>query len=210
VILIYCDTVTSRLKYTFNLVFKTISGIEYSFTNDKSEFINSDLPKLNYSKQQFENELFIHAHDMLFEKGISNFLLPTLHFGDETIIFPAQSKSLLSFDVFSAVFYMVSRFEEYLPFKPDEFGRFSPQNSIAFKYNFLDKPVVNIWSGLLLNKIRDCYPDISSAPSRFRFISTIDVDNAYAFLHKGFFRTFGGFAKSFQSRSATWGSILPS
>ena len=40
------------------------------------------------------------------------------------------------FDVFSASFYLVSRYEEYLPYVKDMYERFQAENSLAYKHNF--------------------------------------------------------------------------
>ena len=135
-LLIYCDKISSRLRYTFELVLDNILGIEYSITLDKEEFCNSFLPKLNYSAHPSGDELFIHADDLLFEGGISDHPVNLSNYKEHSIIFPFQGKADLPFDPFAASFYMVSRYEEYLPSERDEFKRYLPQNSIAFKSDF--------------------------------------------------------------------------
>src|SRR5204863_517356 len=41
------------------------------------------------------------------------------------------------FDIFAASFYLLSRYEEYLPHQKDIYGRYAHQNSLAFKENVL-------------------------------------------------------------------------
>jgi hypothetical protein len=43
----------------------------------------------------------------------------------------------IPFDIFSAAFYLLSRYEEYLPHELDEYGRYSHTGSIAYKEDFL-------------------------------------------------------------------------
>src|SRR6185436_12324127 len=49
------------------------------------------------------------------------------------------------FDIFSAVFYLLSRYEEYLPHEKDEYGRYAHENSLAYGQGFLNTPLINIW-----------------------------------------------------------------
>ena len=44
---------------------------------------------------------------------------------------------------------MLSRYEEYLPHIKDEYGRFEAKESLAFKYGFLEIPIVDKWVQIL-------------------------------------------------------------
>ena len=100
------------------------------------------------------------------------------------------------FDVFGASFYLISRYEEYLPHIQDHYNRFTAKESLAFKNGFLERPLINIWLNKLLIIIRNKYPDFTPLKREFKFISTIDIDNAYCYLEKGFLRSLGGFLRS--------------
>ncbi len=41
------------------------------------------------------------------------------------------------FDIFAASFYLLSRYEEYLPHEKDMYGRYAHTNSLAFREHFL-------------------------------------------------------------------------
>jgi len=56
--------------------------------------------------------------------------------------------------------------------------------------------VVNIWANLLAKEIGRKYPQFVIQKKKFKFISTIDIDNAWAYLNKGFWRTSGALVKS--------------
>ena len=90
---------------------------------------------------------------------------------------------------------MVSRYEEYLTFSPDEFGRFKASDSLAFQYKFLQKPVVNIWinifKGLLLKK----FPSLKIKSQTFDAIFTYDIDVAYKFKGRSLGRVIGASLK---------------
>jgi hypothetical protein len=92
---------------------------------------------------------------------------------------------------------LISRYEEYLPHKRDHYNRFIPENSIAFNNDFLQIPLVDHWGELLKERIKEYYPQIKIKRRTYTFLSTIDVDNAYAYKEKGFVRTLGALAHSF-------------
>jgi hypothetical protein len=95
------------------------------------------------------------------------------------------------FDLFAAVFYMISRYEEYLPFEGDRYGRFPAGESLAGKHGFLEMPVVDLWLEDLRGKLKKRFRNLQLAPAAFQFQPTCDIDLPFAFLHRGMFRTLG-------------------
>ena len=61
----------------------------------------------------------------------------------------------------------------------------------------LQKPLVNIWVKSLGIKLKSIYPDLPVKQPKFTFIPTYDIDAAWAYKHKGIYRTVGGFLKDF-------------
>ena len=108
----------------------------------------------------------------------------------------APSPYDLDFDVFSAVFYMITRYEEYLNFEPDSHGRFTAEQSIAAKGEFLEMPVVDLWIQELGEALKKQFPDFRTADTGFSFLPSADIDIPYAFLHKGPLRTFGALLRA--------------
>ena len=109
--------------------------------------------------------------------------------------FENENKADFSYDIFSAVFYFISRYEEWQNFKPDEHGRFEAKSSLLFQNKFHLKPVVDVWIAELAKSLKDFYPAITFPEKTFSVVSTIDVDNLYAYKAKGWARTFGALAK---------------
>ncbi len=180
-LLVYSPKITSRLRYIFNLVFRDVLLINPDFTSNPEEFINYGGHKISYGEFPLKDELFFKSSSFLFENRIQ----------------PASCDyKNLSADFFSLAFFLVSRYEEYLPFKPDSNGRFDPRDSMAFKKNFLQKPTVNIGALKIKEEISKKFPDFIFPDFKFRFIPTIDIDNAYAYCEKGFVRTFGAYTRS--------------
>ncbi len=195
-LLIYSSSITLRLKYIFDLIFHDLLGAKYSITTDKEEFISYDGPKFSYSDEPFGKELFFYATHLLFEKGIHDQNLAVFDWNNTKAFFATHPRYVFPFDPFAASFYLVSRYEEYLPHIRDEHDRYDTRESLAFQKNFLQKPLVNIWALMIKDELQKRFPALVFAQKKYKYISTIDIDNAYAFLEKGVMRTAGGYARS--------------
>lgn len=103
------------------------------------------------------------------------------------------------FDIFSASFYLVSRYEEYTDQRKDGYGRYDHRNSIAFKNSFLDRPIVEMWALKFRRLVLQKFPSEPYRFRKFRFMPSYDIDQAWCYLHKGFRRSAGGLMRSFLS-----------
>ncbi len=201
-ILVYADEVTSRLEYIVNVFFNQIYFTPFSITNNQDDFIKYEGAKINYStKKDNRDGIFISATNLLFTNIIDTTLEPAIE-NDSTFETPfffrtSQKDSTIPFDVFAASFYLITRYEEYLPHVPDKFDRFDAKESMAYKNNFLNMPLINIWAIHLKKIIEQNYPDNKIDFPVFKSTITIDVDQAYAFKHRGFHRNFLAFSKNF-------------
>lgn len=194
-LLIYVQKSTSRVKYAFNLLLKDIIQTPFELCNDAKTFREHTGPKFSYHSSALGDELFIQCNNLLFENGIAEQDIAPFEIGESVAFFKSSAKSSFPFDVFSASFYMASRYEEYLPHRRDEHDRFEAHQSITTKFDFLDKPVVNQWAMLLWNTLKEEFPELEKKKRKFKFLATIDVDNAYAYREKGFVRTIAGVFK---------------
>ena len=191
--LIYTPIKTNRKAYIFKLLLSELYGVKIRITNDIEEFKSCEEPKLNYSNQKLGDEFFIQERNFLNENDIRDQDIKVSEYNGIPVLFnTSHPYSDLPFDPFAASFYLVSRYEEYLPFIKDMYGRFAPDQSIAYQKGFLNKPVVNYWAGMLTGKLLEKYPEIRLKNRKFRFTPTIDVDSAYEYKNKGFIRAVGG------------------
>ena len=193
-LLIYLLETSSRCAYVFDLIFKQEFGIEYRTTTYITEFAAYAQEKINYSHSKIPNDFFIKAAPLLFENEIKKKEIKVEQKHGTKVLFPNADDDL-GFDVFSSVFYFVSRYEEYLPFIPDEFGRFKAEGSIAFKNDFSQIPIVNIWINIFKNFLQKKFPSLEIKSTAFNAIVTYDIDVAYKFLGRSFIRTIGSLLK---------------
>ena len=191
-LLIYTHKITPRLSYIFKHLCTRILDVEVVFTTIVEEFIAHQGLKMSYAKQPLGKELFVHSHNLLFEEGISDVNINIQHWNNTKCFFKAPEKSILPFDIFAASFYLISRYEEYLPYVADDFGRFPPEESIAYQYHFLKQPVIDIWAYEFKVVLEEKFPNFEFPKRQFQIKPIIDVPVAYQYFQKGLVRTLGG------------------
>ncbi len=198
-LLIYTHKITPRVNYIFKHFFTRILNIPVTFTTKVNEFVSHNGPKITYSKSPLGTEFFIRSHDLLFEQGINDIDIKIYQWDDVPCFFPTKEPSTIPFDIFAASFYLISRYEEYLPHVQDVHERFAVGESLAYKNGFLEKPIVDIWAFKFLELLKIKFPNYKYIKRDFKLISTINVDMAYAYKHKGVVRLAGGFLKDLLS-----------
>ena len=201
-VLIYSHISSSRLQYICSFIFKEQLGLDYQLTIDSEAFKNHDEAKINYSDSKIsDDEFYIQNHPSLFENDIRTQVVDCFITNGNKAFFKTP-ESDFHFDIFAASFYLLSRYEEYLPYKKDMYGRFAHENSLAYKEGFLNLPLVNIWLQDFAEKLKEKSPagslrtTINFQRSTFNFIPTYDIDIAYSYKHKGLLRNAGGFLRS--------------
>jgi hypothetical protein len=109
-------------------------------------------------------------------------------------------------DFFSEIFFHLSRWEEYGVNDVDHYGRFKAENAFLYKAGLLDLPVVEIWAQKLMDELRKVSPHLPGMKRCYRYIPSVDIDNAFAFKHKSLTRTAASTAKDllhFRLRNCT-------
>src|ERR1041385_1499150 len=106
-ILVYTEKLSNRSRFIFRLYFRELLGLEVKITDNKDEFISSDLPKLSYAKQSLAGELFFYSRNLLFETGISEQNISVFDWEGNKVFFATGKTSSLPFDLFAAGFYLV-------------------------------------------------------------------------------------------------------
>ncbi|MFM9945165.1 MAG: polysaccharide deacetylase family protein [Bacteroidia bacterium] len=184
---------SKRSTFVFDLVFKQILGIEYELIS------NSETANIVYSKTD-KNQFSINipvCSELLSSEGFEPINVPFKNSGAETILFPNENPEpgVWDFDLFAAIFYLVSRYEEYTGFEPDAHKRFPPEASILHQTQSFEFPLVNIWVQKLKIQLLAKWPDLKFNEPAFRFISTIDIDSTFQYREKGFWWSLSGFLK---------------
>ncbi len=193
--LIYTEKTSPRLNYTLKLFFKELLGLDYKVCTNLEEFLSFEAEKLCYTKSPIKGvDCYLQASNLLFETDIFDQEIQKSKLDTVPIFFLTNNKnSILPFDALAAGFYLVSRYEEYIPFIADEHGRFPAKESLQFKLGALKTPLVNVYTRMLKNELLKIYPNLKFDEPRYSFNATVDIDHASAFKGKGLFRTLFGF-----------------
>ncbi len=191
-LLVYTHKITPRLKYIFKQICTRILDVPVSFTTTVEDFIAHNSLKMSYSRQPLGNEFYVRSHDIIFEQGLTDIDIHVHDWEETKCFFYNGDKSSIPFDIFAASFYLLSRYEEYLPHVKDEYGRFTVKDSLAFEHSFLHQPVVDIWAYKFGKALQHKFPDYEFSKRSYSIKPVIDVPMAYYFRQKGLMRTIGG------------------
>lgn len=188
--------ITPRLKFVIKFVFEDVLRIPFQISTDRNAFLETSSPRLHYGQYPIEDELYISCRQLLFETGIKDQDIHISEFKGTKVFFPTNRFSSLPFDPFSAIFYLISRYEEYLPAIRDGHDRFEAAESLAYQNGFLNKPVADIYVLWIKDLISNRYPEMTWPEMRYKVLSTIDIDNAFAYKGKGLMRTGGAILRA--------------
>lgn len=192
-LLVYTQKLTPRISYIFKHICLRILGIDLVFTSVIEEFIAHVGPKISYGKKPLGNELFFQSHGLLEQQGFESIEISVKKWGDTYGFFSVSNSSSLPFDIFSSSFYMISRYEEYLPHVKDAVGRFMASESLALKEGFLHQPVVDIWAYKFKNKLLETFPEFSFPQKKLIIHPVIEAAQPYGYKQKGIFRSVVGY-----------------
>ena len=187
---IYSREDTPRLRYIAGIVLGDILGLSWDVITDKRKLGKN--PVINYSSDNISGSFKINPASVLFEKGICQKQIELSEWKGLPVIFQTTSDSDISFDIFAASFFLVTRYEEYLEFIPDQYGRFTSSSSLAFKHGFLDKPIIDLWAKELAKAFLKRFPTVVFRRNEYKSLLTIDTDQPFAFQGKNIFRSIGG------------------
>ena len=195
-LLLYTTTVTPRLQYICHIIFKEILGVNFLITTSGEEFKNNNGVKIKYLDAPIEEDCFtIGANKLLFETNIIEQDIECFEVNNYKAFYKTLDTDF-PFDIFAASFFLISRYEEYLPHTKDIYGRYAHQNSLAFTAHFLQLPLINIWADDLAASLQSKFPGFKTDKKPFRFLPTYDIDMAFSYKHKGWLRNIGGFVRS--------------
>lgn len=196
---IFAENNSERLSYAVDLVLNQVAQIPYEMVSDESLLKEEDVI-INYSGRKLSvRSLSIHPFGLLFEKDIRVTDVPFEYRQDDFLvsIFPTEFDDL-GFDLFSASFYIASRYEEYRNIEEhtDEHGRYLPQYSLQHKIGILKRPIINLWVKALLELLNTKMRTTFALPKSYTPVVSIDVDQAWQYKHKGIVKSAGSLVKS--------------
>ena len=192
-----------RLRYIAGIILGDILGLSWEVITDKRKLGKN--PVINYSSENITGSFKISPDSLLFETGIAAREINVNEWKGLPVFLQTSSDSDLPFDIFAASFFLVSRYEEYLEFQPDKYGRFRASSSLAFKNGFLGIPVVDLWAKEMAKTFLKKFPTLTFKRNEYKALLTIDSDQPFAYLGKSLFRSIGGLFRDIQSNTGNAG-----
>ncbi len=195
-LLLYAPITSSRLQYICHFIFKEIMLIDFSITINSEEFQEYTGAKIAYTNDAMPGDhLKIGSGELLFENNIREQVIECFEVNNYKAFFKTENADL-PFDIFAAAFYLLSRYEEYLPHEKDMYGRYAHENSLAFKEHFLHLPLINTWVNHFAEILKSKFPNFTFHRSPFNFVPTYDIDIAYSYKYKSLARNIKRFFKA--------------
>lgn len=194
-----------EIEYTCFVVFTEWLGIEYEITTAEQNtilissgnntlqlnagfFIKAsnnwlnketmpELPLKNYDLNKLKTVLHNEIH-------ICETELPVLYGIPEITV--TENNIVCGIDLFGGIFFMLSRYEEIVVKERDEHDRFSAKSTIAYKENFLFRPIANEYLELLFALLNHLFPQLQRKEMHFKLSPTHDVDVPFTYLNMPF------------------------
>jgi hypothetical protein len=162
------------VKYTINTC---NSSRHYSILFDECEIIIQDHFFIKYknplsyiSAGALPEHLIFASNEFTTENDI-----PVIYGTEELII--SRNKIICGIDIFASSFFMLTRWEEYVNKTRDVHDRFPGIESLAWKNNFLHRPVVNEYAEMLWNMMQKLnYKGIRKL-RKYQLVLTHDIDH---------------------------------
>jgi len=133
------------------------------------KFYKSDTLSISSSEWNFDNGEWI---------GVLGSTLPSP--GYSKIEYPLIKKTelgyIIKYDILGLIYWMLSRLEEVGCEDLDNHDRFASTSSHAFKYGYLERPIVDEWLLILMQVIQRLWPKIKLKQHNFKLIVSHDVD----------------------------------
>jgi hypothetical protein len=198
-LLVYSAKKSNRLSYVLDWLFKEQLEMDYRLVHDTQGLENAGF-MFAYGNASLPGALSIPDVQLLWDKGVTEHeistgtwgLIPTLYDASEALY-------TLPFDLFSAIFFLLSRYEEYYTYTPDAHDRYPATQSILFKMRCLQRPLIDEWVQTLRELMRNQF-GIHTPEPKFSYRPTYDIDIAYSYKYKGFVRTAGAQARDIWAR----------
>ena len=150
--------------YIIDIIFNEFLGLEYRLEQGSNDY---EIELENGNKLIIGDHFFNHFPkdlEYLKEKNIpkkvelvkNEFIvednIPVIYGNSK---FKIQNSKLITcgIDIFSSSFFMLTRWEEYVNKNRDNHDRFPAYESLAFKQDFLDRPIVNEYIEMLWNML---------------------------------------------------------
>ena len=191
----YSPQFSPRLEYVLDFVFNSVLKYKLHRTKSIPEINHKKKSEkvflINYSTECINGAFQIKPHDFLFKTNGFNYRLIKSESYYGTLVGDTFTESS---DLFTSVFYFISRAEEWQQRKRDAHNRFYDQSIDATEFDF-SEPYVDIWIDEFRLKLNEFFLDLNLQQPEFKTVYTFDIDNAFAFKGRSLCTTVFGLMK---------------
>ncbi len=179
------ETFSPRIHFTAKLLFQELMGTDYELIGwEEASILPESALIVNYTDKPLENSLYIPDSGLLAEKGVRK-ALPTVEWQNGfPLLFPADNKGPVSFDLLAASFYLASGYAYYQANQFDKHGRYDENQLFIIKNQLHHEPWVHHYTKFLSDCFRQFSSEIFTNPPQPDYEITWDIDNPWAFQHK--------------------------
>jgi hypothetical protein len=192
-VLVYSAADSPRLRYVLDWILRERLHLTYRITDNDYEATHAPVV-ISYGKA-FPKSISIPDAGLLWQTGTTEVSVDTGTWQNEPTLFASHKKLFtLPFDMFSGVFWLLSRYEEYQPYKADKHGRYPARSSLMYRKGCLQRPLADEWVAELRRTLQRSGAEVK--PTTFVYQPTYDIDIAYSHLYKGATRIAGAYLRA--------------
>lgn len=170
-----------RLNILYLIKYREVNNISITYKNKKI-ILNQDF-FLELNSASFVNTKKIdntqHWNKMSVPWNINTidneipvlFGTPEIKQDDETIE--------INIDLIGSIFFMLTRYEELGEIDLDYLGQFKVTSSLAYRCNFLNRPIVDEYIEIFWSALNQFWPQLKRQEESFSIVPTHDVDSPF-------------------------------
>jgi len=193
------ETPSPRARYVVRHVFERMLGWPVVFVGSREELLLADGLKLSYGAIPVPGAFHVPLRGSFDGSGAASAPPPSRGSGRHLVLFPIGA----DFDVFAAVFHLISLEEEYTITDRDEHGRILTDELLLVRSQTSDFPVVDIWVLRLAEQLRAMFPSLPAPQRTYGHVLTVDMDNGLKYAARSWQRAMGASAKELAAGRAT-------
>jgi len=175
-------------KYIIKVILGDFLGLDYKLSVD-ADIANYVIKLPNGAKLEFEETNIWKRKNYLNKRNVPTFVeyasnSYTVEKNIPVILGTTRIKEEVDYivcgiDIFASSFFMLSRWEEFVLPKKDEHNRFPANASLAYKHNFLQRPIVNEYTEMLWNMLLHLGINQERKERTYSLTLTHDVDDPF-------------------------------
>lgn len=182
---------TPRARFVVRHVLERMIGWPIVLVGSWEALSAADGPRLYYGNGPIAGAFHVPCSGALSRTGVDNTPVPSSGHGSDWKPYPIGN----TFDVFAAIFQLLSLADEYGVKEPDEHGRLRADDLAIVKADAHHTPLCDVWCVELAAALRAWFPSLPPPARAYQHVVTVDVDNGLKYAARSFTRAFGASAK---------------